>query len=412
MTEPRPTLRGNRGFRLLLASDAVSQAGTQVTVVAVPLIAVITLGAGPLETGLLGAAQTAAPLLIGLQAGVWADRLRRRPIMIGADLVRAALLLTLPLAWWLQVLTLSHLLVVALGMSAATVFFDVAFRSYLPAVVEREQLVAGNGAVETVAGVARVSGPGLGGLLVQWLGPPVAVIVDTVSFLLSALLLRAIDVEEHPQAGPRPRIREGLAFLLGRPVVRAPVFAATVCNFWALGIVAVLPVFMINEVGVSAAVFGTLLIAAAAGGLVGGVLAAPLARRVGQARLVWVSMAASLPFSLLLPLTAPGWGLAWFVAAFFMPNLGVAVFNIAQLSYRQAVTPDRLLGRTTAAVRFLAWGSMPLGALAGGALAELYGTATAILICAVGQLLALAPLLASPLRVMRDYPGDGEAPRA
>lgn len=406
-----PSLLRNRNFRRLLAADAVSHVGTQVTLVALPLTAVVTLQASPMETGLLSAAQTVAFLLLGLPAGVWVDRLRRRPIMIAADLARAVLLLTLPVAWWFGVLTLAQLYLVAFGMSAATVFFDVAYRSYLPTLLSKDQLVQGNGAIETVSGVSRVAGPGPGGLAVQLLGGPVAVIADAVTFVGSALFIRGVDAHEAVEERTSERrglwreIREGLSFVNGQPALRAIATSAAIFNFCGAGITALQAVFMVRSVGVTSGMYGTLLTSAALGGLLGAVLSGPLSRRVGQARIIWVSTAFHLPFALLLPLTTAGWGLGFFVVALFVSGVGGVVFNVAQASFRQAITPDALLGRVTASIRFIAWGVLPLGAVAGGAIGELYDPRTGLWAAATTQLLCLVPLLLSPLRHMRDFPG-------
>lgn len=404
-----PALRHNRNFRNLLASDAVSHAGTQITLLALPVIAVVTLEASPLETGYLRAAQTAAFLLVGLPAGVWVDRLRRRPIMIASDLVRAALLLSLPAAWLVGVLTLPQLYLVAFGMSVATVFFDVAHRSYLPTIVTKDQLVGGNSALETAAGVSRVAGPGVGGMAVQWLGGPLAVLADAASFLVSALFLGRIKAREAGDVQPpsdRPglwgEIREGLGFVMRDRYLRAIALSAAISNGCGSAVAALEVVFMIDTVGVSVGLFGVLLTAGAVGGVLGAMLSAPLTRWVGQARIVFLASAVLKPFDLLIPLTTLGAGLTFFAVPLLAGGVCGVLFNVAQASFRMAITPDRLLGRMTATMRFIAWGVLPLGAAAGGLLGEVYGTRTALWIAVIVQLLCLLPLI--PLARLRDFP--------
>ncbi|WP_433220667.1 MFS transporter [Microtetraspora malaysiensis] len=404
-----PALLQNRNFRRLLAADAISHAGTQITLVALPLTAVVALRARALDTGLLNAAQQAAFLLIGLPAGVWVDRLRRRPILVTADLVRAVLLLTLPVAWWLGLLTLPHLYVVTFGLSAATVFFDVAYRSFLPTLLDKDQLIGGNGAIESVAGLSRVAGPGVGGWTVQLVGGPAALLADVFSYLASALCLRKIDAREAledrtaERRGLWSEIREGLAFVLRDPVLRATATSAAISNFCTSAIAVLQVLFLIRTVGVSPGLYGMLLMAGAAGGLLGAVTSGRLAGQIGQARLVWLAPTVCTPFALLIPLTGAGWGLSWFVVATLITATGGVLYNVAQASYRQAITPDHLLGRVTASTRFIAWGVMPFGATAGGLLGELYGTRGALWGLVLAQLLSLAPLLLSPLRRMRNF---------
>lgn len=199
-----PSLFRHRNFMLLFGADTVSQLGTQISMLALPLVAVLALEASEFETGLLVAAETAAFLLVGLPAGVWVDRMRRRRILITADVVRGALLASVPIAWWLDALSLPQLYVVALGMGLATVFFDIAYQSYLPSLVGRDQLMDGNAKLEIVRSAAGVAGPSVGGGLVQVLTAPVAVLADAVSFLGSALFLWRIDATEQtpdPAAG-------------------------------------------------------------------------------------------------------------------------------------------------------------------------------------------------------------------
>ncbi|PZG18395.1 MFS transporter [Nonomuraea aridisoli] len=404
-----PTLLQNRNFRRLLAADAISHAGTQITSVALPLTAVVALQAGALDTGLLNAAQQAAFLLLGLPAGVWVDRLRRRPILVTTDLARAALLLTLPVAWWLDLLTLPHLYVVAFGLSAATVFFDVAYRSYLPTLLDKDQLVRGNGAIESVAGLSRVAGPGVGGWAVQLVGGPVALLADAFSYLASALCLRGIDAHEALEDRPAERralsgeIWEGVTFVLRDPALRAIATSAAVSNFCGAAIAVLQVLFLIRTVGISPGLYGMLLMAGAAGGLVAAVTSGRLAGRIGQARLIWLAPTVCTPFALLIPFTGAGWELSWFVVATLMTATGGVLFNVAQASYRQAISPDHLLGRVTASTRFIAWGVLPFGATAGGLLGELYSTRDGLWVVALAQLLSLAPLLLSPLRRMRNF---------
>ncbi|MET9336194.1 MFS transporter [Nonomuraea sp. NPDC003804] len=399
----------HRGFLLLFGADTISQVGTQVSMVALPLVAVVALRASPFEMGLLVAAETAAFLLIGLPAGVWVDRLRRRPILITGDLARAALLASVPVAWWLGVLSMPQLYVVGLCVSVATVFFDVAYQSYLPSLVERDRIVEGNAKLEIVRSGAQVAGPGAAGWLVHLVTAPVAILVDAVSFLLSGLLLAGIKGDSDTPARDERRglvreIGEGLAFVLRHPILRMIAACTASANLANAMNNALAVLFLINVVGVSPGVMGLLFSAAGVGGLAGAALVGPVSRWAGSARTIWLSALLTSPFMLLVPLAAQGWRLGLYVLAWFVVSAGIVVYNVSQLSFRQAITPDHLLGRMNATMRFIVWGTLPLGALIGGVLGERLGVVAALWIACALSPLSVIPLLLSPLRTMRDLP--------
>ncbi|RAJ31789.1 putative MFS family arabinose efflux permease [Kitasatospora sp. SolWspMP-SS2h] len=408
----RAPLLGHRDFRLLLSGAATSQFGSQVTLVALPLVAVLELDASPFQVGLLTAAETAAFLLVGLPAGAWLDRVRRLPVLIRADLARCLAVASVPLAAVTDTLTTAQLYLVALITGVATVFFDVAHQSFLPQLLPREQLVAGNGALETVRSVAQVGGPGLGGGLVQLLGAPLAIVADALGYLASALFLLGLRTQEpKPKPAPgsslRAEIGEGVGFVLKHPLLRMIATATAASNLFGALLTAVQTVFWVRVLGLSAGAIGLLLSVSALGGLAGALCAGALARRVGQARLIWLSTVVSSPFAVLWPLSGRGAGVLLFGVASAVVLFGAVVYNVAQVSFRQVICPPELLGRMNATMRFLVWGTMPLGALAGGALATAAGPRAALWVCAAGFLAVPLPLLLSPLRGLRDLPADG-----
>ncbi|MFE3449346.1 MFS transporter [Nonomuraea sp. NPDC059194] len=403
------SLLRQRGFLLLFGADTISQVGTQVSMVALPLVAVMALRASPFEMGLLVAAETAAFLLIGLPAGVWVDRLRRRPILITGDLVRAVLLASVPVAWWLGVLSMPQLYVVGLCVSVATVFFDIAYQSYLPSLVEREQIVEGNAKLEIVRSGAQVAGPGAAGWLVQLVTAPVAILVDAVSFLVSGLLLAGIRSDRDVPARDERRglvreIGEGLSFVLRHPILRMIAACTASANLAHAMNNALAVLFLVNVVGVTPGMMGLLFSVAGVGGLAGAALVGPMSRRVGSARTIWLSVLLTTPFVLLVPLAAQGWRLGLYAFAWFVVGAGIVVYNVSQVSFRQAITPDHLLGRMNATMRFIVWGTLPLGALIGGTLGQHLGVVPALWIACALMPLAVIPLLLSPLRKMRDLP--------
>ncbi|MFD6968517.1 MFS transporter [Streptomyces sp. NPDC059949] len=398
-----------RDFRFLLAGAAAGQVGAQVTLVALPLVAVLELKAPAFQVGLLTAAETAAFLLIGLPAGAWVDRMRKLSLMIRADVVRCLAMASVPLAGVADVLTMAQLYVVALVVGVATVFFDVAHQSYLPQLLPREHLVRGNGALETVRSSAQVTGPGLGGGLVQLVGAHLAILVDAIGYAVSALFLLAIRRPESkpepvPGASLRKEVGEGLRFVLGHPLLRVIAATTGLGNFFTAMLMATQTVFLVRVLGLAPSAVGVMLSASAVGGLVGALCAGRLAGRFGQARIIWLSALATGPFALLWPLSGKGAAAALFALASAAVFFGAVVYNVAQVSFRQSLCPPRLLGRMNATLRFLMWGTLPLGALVGGAVAEASGARTALWICAVGFLAVPLPLLLSPLRRMRELP--------
>lgn len=404
----------HRDFRLLWAGDTISQLGSQVSLLALPLVAVLFLHASTFAVGVLTALESAAFLLIGLPAGAWCDRVRRRPVMIAGDLARAALLASVPIAAALGVLSIGQLFAVALLHGIATVFFDIAYQSYLPSLVTRDDLMEGNAKLQASQSVAQVAGPTFGGFLVQLFTAPVAVLADAVSFLLSAICVGAIRTPEPPPERPEQRhlgkeIGEGLGFVLRHPILRMIAGSTGTGNFFNSVFAAVVVVFLVRTLHLSAGTIGVLMSAGSIGGIIGALTASAVARRIGQARIVWLSLAVTTPFGLLIPLTQPGGGLAFYVVGYFAFSYGVVVYNVAQVSFRQALCPARLLGRMNATMRFLVWGTMPLGALLGGALGTWIGLRPTLWVAQVGEFLAIGWLIASPLRGMRDMPAYDSA---
>ena len=414
MAQGRTSLWRHRDFMLLWSGETVSHFGTAVSAIALPLVAVTTLAVTPFQMGLLTAAETAAFLLVGLPAGAWLDRLRRRPVMLAADVARGVLLASIPLAWWAGVLTFGQMLVVALLTGLATVFFDVAYQSYLPSLVGRDVLIEGNSKLESTRSLSHIAGPAIGGGLVQLLGATTAVLVDAVSYLVSAAALAGVRTAE-PQPAPtehqrlRSQIAEGLRFVLRHPLLR-PITACTgTFNFFNGIQAAVIVLFLARELGLSPGTIGLLFTAGGIGGLLGAITSAWCARRFGQARIIWLSTLVTAPFGLLIPLAQPDWRIVLIFVADVIIGYGVVVYNVAQVSFRQAICPDRLLGRMNASIRFLVWGTLPLGSLVGGVLGEWLGVRGALWVAMGGQVLGVLWVLLSPLRTMRDLPTEEPA---
>jgi MFS family permease len=396
-------------FRQLFLADTISQLGTQVSMLALPLVAVLALNASNFEVGVLAACDTAAFLLVGLPAGAWVDRLRRRNVLIAGDVGRAVVLGSVPLAWWAGVLAMPQLFVVGLVAGVLTVFFDVAYQSYLPHLVGKDNLVEGNAKLEAVRATTQLAGPGLAGLLIQAVTAPVAVAVDAVSFLGSALFIGLIRKREpRPERGPDANlgreIIEGLRFVVGNRLLRAIAACTGTFNlFWSIS-GAMLIVLFARVLGLSPGVIGLIFSIGSVGWLVGAFTARKIAGWLGQGPTIWISAMVGGVASLAIPLAAPGWRLWLAVLGFVVTGVTVVVYNVTQVSFRQGLTPDRLLGRMNATMRFLVWGTMPLGGLLGGVLGQYLGVRPTLWIGAVGTLLAFLPVLLSPLRTMRELP--------
>jgi MFS family permease len=393
-----------RDFRWLLFGQTTSQFGAQLSGVAIPLLAVATLHASPLQAGLVTAAGTAAFAVIGLPAGAWLDRVRRRPVLVASDLCRAALLASLPVMAWLGLLRISHLVVVSLLIGVARVFFDVGYQSYLPAVVGQQRLIAGNSALETVRASGQIAGPGLGGWLVGRLGSANVLAFQAVTLLVSAGCLLAIKTVEPPpvrhsgRAGLRVQIKEGLVFVGSSPVLRALALTSGIGNFSFAVASAVNYIFLVRTLGLTPAAVGAVLATVSVTALVGAAVTPRLARRVGSTRIIWLSLAVTGPVALLGPLARPGWSVGLLVLGAAAGEFGQIVYAITSVSLRQRLCPPELLGRVNATMRILIMGSFPVGALLGGVFGEWLGIRPTLWIA-----LTLAAL--SPLSVYRTLRG-------
>jgi MFS family permease len=399
----------HRDFRLLWAGDTISQFGTFAGQTVLPLLAVTVLAASPFEMGVLNAAENAAFLLIGLPAGAWIDRMRRRPLMLCADAVRAVLLLSIPVAAWLHALTLAHMVAVAFVVGICTVFFDVSYQSYLPTLVGRGQLVEGNAKLQASQSVAQVGGPAVGGGLAQLVGAASATLLTGIGFVASFLfLVRIRTVEPVPERVPErrlwPEVGAGLRFVFGHPVIRAIAMTGTIAGFFLSVELAVLVLFLLHDIGLSSGQVGLVIAAGGVGGLLGGLTARWWYRRIGNARAIWVSVIGIGVSELLLPLGQPGWLVGVIVLGQFGVGYCAVVHNVAQVSFRQSVCPDHLLGRMNASMRFMIWGAFPLGSFTGGVLGELVGVRSTLWVGAIGLALATVPVLLSPLRRMVSTP--------
>lgn len=411
---PRGELWRHVDFRRLWIGETISQAGTMITQLALPLVAILVLHASTFEVGLLTAFETSAFLVVGLPAGAWVERMRFRSVLIVNDLVRAVMIASIPAAYLLGVLTIGQLYVVALVAGISTVFFDVAYQSYLPTLIDRVHLVEGNAKLQASESVSQILAPGIGGLLIQALTAPYALVVDALSFLWSAGWVTAI--RSRPPKPPRSpdrhlgrEIAEGVRFVLGNRLLRSIAACTGSSNLFSSMAFAVFYVLLARDLNVSAGVIGLISSTSAIGGVLGSLVASRFAARVGQGPAIWISSAFIGPCAFVAPFVRHDWTLVLLAVAQVGFSMGVVVYNIIQVSFRQGLCPPELLGRMNATMRFLVWGTMPLGGFLGGVLGATIGVRQTLLVAAIGGSLAFLPVFLSPLRNARELPSYEES---
>ena len=412
---PTGGLWRNSDFLKLWAGETISQFGSQIDDLAFALVAILVLDASAFEVAVLGTVLFLPFILFTLPAGVWVDRLPRRPVLIIGDFGRAALYATVPIAYVADVLTLWQLYAVGFLVGVFQVFFDVAYQSYLPSLVGRDQIIEGNSKFEISRSAAQISGPGLGGILVEILTAPYAVLVDALSFLASGLfILRIRKPEERPERATNvdgsktsfwQDVKEGLRFVLGNPNLRAQAGCTGTSNFFfSLGF-SIYLVFAVRELGLSPGLIGVVFSIGAAGSMVAAFTAMRVSRRFGIGPTTIAVTLLQAPAFFAVALAPEGNdALPFLIVSQLALGFTLVIYNIVQVSYRQAICPARLQGRMNSAMRFIVWGTIPLGTLAGGALATWVGLRETIAIGAIGSGLSFLWILLSPQRHLRDMP--------
>ena len=356
---------------------------------ALPLVAIVVLDESAFAVAMLGMVEFLPFLLFSLPAGVWVDRLRRKPILVLADVLRAAALVSVPIAYWLDGLTIWQLYVVGFVVGIGTVFFDVAYQSYLPTLVKRDELSDGNSKLELSRSAAHLGGPGLAGVLIGILTAPVAVLADAISFVVSALLLTRIRTTE-PEAVTADRrsllseLWEGLRYVLGNQYVRGMAASVAIFNFFGNVGGSIVLVYFVRELGLSATTIGIVFGLGNVGFLVGAILARRVEARLGVGRTIVGSSMLAVPGLLLVPLAPQDFAVPVLIASGLIVGFAIVLYNVTAISLMQAITPDRLLGRMNASRRFFVWGVIPLGAITGGVLATTIGLRPTLFVGAIG----------------------------
>jgi MFS family permease len=415
----RRTLWRHGDFMKLWTGQTISQLGDEVTQFAIPLIAAVTLEVSAFEFGLLAVLQFLPFILLTIPAGVWVDRMRRRPILIGANVGRAALLASIPVAFLTGWLSIWQLYVVAFAIGCLEVFFDVAYQSYLPSVVERDRLVEGNAKLEMSVSATSFVGPTVAGFLADLLRPAVAIVFDVVSYVGSIVFLLFIRRPEtpppahDPATGPRPSMRqdaaEGLRYILRHRYLRHIAACTGTLNLFGNIGGAILILYVVRELGLTPTTLGIAFSIGNIGVLVGALLSERVGKWIGMGpTIVWSALLSS--FSLIAVAVAPREApLPFLIAGGFIGTVTAVIYNVNQVSLRQAITPDRMLGRMNATMRFIVWGTIPIGALVGAVLGSTIGLQATIWVGAIGSFLGFLPVLFSPVRSLKEIPSSEPA---
>ena len=393
-------LRGlwhHSNFVKLWAGSTISLFGSQVTFLALPFTAALTLHASPPQMGLLAAANTAPILLVGLFAGVWVDRMRRRPLLITADIGRALLLVSVPCVAFFHLLHIEYLYCVAFFVGLLTMFFNVAYGAFLPSLIEREDLIEGNSKLQASSSLADLAGPALAGMLVQILTAPFALIVDALSFLLSAAAFLSLRIHEPARATKTAyfwdELTEGLRFTFKSVLLRSLACSTSTLNFTGGVFGALLILYITHELALGAIFFGVMYTIGSVGGVVGALLGQRLTRRFGTARVTFVSALLIAVGWLLVALAHGSLAIAFIVVGMLLAGLGNTLFNVTAQTLIQTVTPAHLLGRVNASSVFIGQGSLPLGAVLGGALGAFIGLQATLLAATLIRFILLALFL-------------------
>ncbi|MEV7780028.1 MFS transporter [Kitasatospora sp. NPDC088351] len=412
MARPKDSLWRNKNFMLLWFGQGAGTLGPRIAIIALPLLALDVLHASTFQVSLLTSLSWLPFALFSLPAGVIAERLDQRKIMIFCDVARMLLILSVPLVALADRLSLFYLYAVTSVSGVLTVLFTVAYRTQLPKLVKSTQLVDGNGKLGMCESLAELIGPGLGGTLVGLVGASRTLFANVLTYALSALTLGMIRVPKSASDAPggsnrvsfKSAMGEGLTFVRREPVLRRLLICTSVTNFFVTATYSIAVTFMLRGLDASPAAVGLVFTLGSVGGLLTGAFARQISDRVGSARIIWVAMLVPGPLYLLMPLAMAGWGIVLYAVGLAALSANSTLFNTASISYRQLVCPPDLLSRVSAVYLWIAYGVIPLGSLFGGALGASIGLRPTLLVCVLGMWSASLFVVFSPLRTMRDVP--------
>jgi MFS family permease len=412
MRRPQGGLWSHPDFVKLWTGQSISEVGSQVSQLALPWLAAVGLHASPFQFSLLGVLGFMPFILFALPAGVWVDRLRRRYILIAGDAARAVLLILIPVLWATHELRMWHLLVLQFAIGVFTVFFDVAYQSYLPALVAREHLIDGNSKLQLTASIAQVGGPNLSGVLIAAITAPYAIVADAASFVVSSVFMISMRHREEPpkydDSNPRPKmwpqVKEGLDWVVKHPWLRAIAACTGTSNFFSSTAFAIVLLYFVRVLHLSAYAVAAVFAVTSVGSIVASLCTGRLNKWLGVGPTIVWSIVVSSVAALGYPLAPKSFPLPLLMVAGVGFGFGAVAYNITQVSLRQAITPERLQGRMNAAMRWIVWGTIPLGTLFGGGLATWFSLRTAIWVGSLGQMVAFVPVLFGSLKHVREMP--------
>ena len=421
LSRPSGGLWSHPDFLKLWTGQTISEFGSSVSALAIPWLAGAGLHASPLEFSLLTVLGFLPFILFALPAGVWVDRLRRRPLLIIGDSARAVLLGYVPVAWALGILTIGQLLAIQFAVGIFTVLFDVAYQSYLPSLVSREQLVEGNSKLQSTAASANVVGPGIAGVLIGVLTAPYAIVVDAASFVVSTAFMLPIRAQEelpqHAEGAPRPKmlpeLQEGLAWVVRHRHLKWIAACTGSSNFFGMLSMSIGLLYMQRVLHVSAFWAGAIFAGYGAGSVLGALTTTRLQRAFGVGAMIWLPSVLFSGAGFAFPLAPHGTAaVPVLLASTVVSGFGGMAYNITQVSYRQAITPQRLQGRMNASMRWIVWGTMPIGSILGGSLATATSMHFALWVGAIGGGFTFLPVLLSSVRSIAEMPEPEPTPIA
>lgn len=398
-------LLANTSFKQLWAGQTVSVMGSQISYIAIPLIAAELLNANALQMGLLTAASTLPFFLVGLFAGVWVDRSKRFPILIRCNMLSALILLLIPLLHWIGFLHIWQLLMISFLLATSSMTFQFAYTSVLPAIVSKQELTEGNSKLEATRATTQFVGPSIAGMLIQAVTAPVAILVDAISYLLSILFFKKVDIvevipERSTKTNMMAQIKSGFSYLLINPFLRTISLTTAGINFSRCMFDAVYILFVVNTLSIEAGQLGLIYGVGSIGSVIGSLFANKISNKIGTGSTI-ISAALIIGIGFIIASLAAG-NLFVIITLLFLAqlctSLGNSIFFITQVSVRQAVTPNQMMGRVNAAQLFISRGAIPLGVLLGGLLATWVGSRLTILIAGCLSLSVLFLLVLSPVR--------------
>ena len=420
LRRPTGALWENADFVKLWAGQSISELGSQVSQLAIPIVAAIALHASPIVFSLLTVFGFLPFVLFALPAGAWVDRMRRKRILIVGDAARALLLATIPITYAFGALTIWQLLAIEFVVGIFTVFFDVAYQSYLPQLVHRDHLIDGNSKLQLTVSVAQVAGPSLAGGLIAAITAPYAIVADAVSFVASTVFLARIRKTEHlperAEGAPKPRmwpeVKEGLNWIVRNPYLRRIAACTGMSNFFGTMGFAIFVLYALRVLHLAPWEIGLVFAAGSVGAIIGALAVNRIQKRVGVGPTIIAMAVLFSTAGIAVPLAPKSFPLPLLIGSFFVTQFGGVAYNITQVSLRQAITPERLQGRMNAAMRWIVWGTIPLGTLLGGTLGQVFTLRTALFVSAIGGIPTFLLVLFSPLRHMHEMPAAVTPPTA